>query len=214
MNLLGDDARRQAMVERDIAGRRVRDPAVLKAMGTVPREHFVPEDLRDLAYADMPLPIGDGQTISQPYIVAVMAEAAAIEPADRVLEVGTGSGYGAAVLSQLASTVVTIERFSKLAEAARRRLEELAYLNVTVVTGDGALGWPSSAPYDAIVVTAASPVTPPSLLEQLAEQGRLVIPVGRSDMYQRLTVLQRKEEGHSERVIAPVRFVPLVSGVR
>ncbi len=133
---------------------------------------------------------------------------------DRVLEVGTGSGYGAAVLSRLAAEVVTVERYSSLAQAARARLEQLGYLNVSVIVADGSLGWPPAAPYEAIVVTAAAPRPPPALIEQLAMGGRLVIPVGPVDVYQRLVVLRREDDGLSERAIAPVRFVPLLGGTR
>ncbi len=164
----------------------VRDPAVLRAVGTVPRERFVSPDLAANAFDDSPLPIGSSQTISQPAMVALMAEAARINPDDHVLEVGTGSGYGAAVLSVLCSSVVTVERLATLAERARRTLRELRYDNVTIAVGDGTLGWPDQAPYDAIIVTAAGPTAPAPLLAQLGEGGRLIIPIGSRDGTQRL----------------------------
>jgi protein-L-isoaspartate(D-aspartate) O-methyltransferase len=208
------------MVRRDIAGRGVRDPRVLDAMEAVRRELFVPEDERYLAYEDHPLPIGAGQTISQPYVVALMAEAAAVGHGDRVLEVGTGSGYGAAVLARLAAEVWTVERIASLAEAARASLAEHARLDagtggggrvaaVHVEVGDGSLGWPSAAPYQAIVVTAAAPEVPPALLGQLDEGGRLVLPVGQPGG-QSLMCLTRSGDGYEERDLGGVAFVPLI----
>ena len=161
---------------------------------------------------DHPLPIAAGQTISQPYIVALMAEAAAIRPDDRVLEVGTGSGYGAAVLAELATSVVSIERHRKLADIAARVLDELGYSNVTVVRGDGSFGYPSGAPFDAVVVTAAAPAIPPPLVEQLADGGRLVIPVGPPSSAQNLTLVTRAGHKTTSERFCPVRFVPLVVG--
>ena len=202
--------RRLTMVRRQIEGRGVRDPQVLDAMRTVPRHRFVSRTLAGDAYKDHPLPIGAGQTISQPYIVALMAEAAAIGSDHRVLEVGTGSGYGAAVLAELAASVVSVERHRKLADSAARVLAELGYDNATVVCADGSQGHPPGAPYDAVVVTAAAPSIPPELIDQLADGGRLVIPVGPASLSQNLTLVRRiGDETASER-FCPVRFVPLV----
>ena len=201
----------------------VRDEAVLKAIGTVPRQLFVPRRYAAAAFDDGPLPIGEGQTISQPAMVALMAEAALLGPDDRVLEVGTGSGYGALVLRAVAGQVVTIERRPALAEAARSALAAQGIEDVKVVVGDGTLGWPAEAPYDAIVVTAAGPAPPPPLLEQLAPGGRLVMPVGarRHDQflmrYTRPATVDTKDSGggvsaeecRTER-LTPVRFVPLI----
>lgn len=202
--------RRLAMVRRQIEGRGVRDPQVLEAMRTVPRHRFVSRTLAKDAYKDHPLPIGAGQTISQPYIVALMAEAAAVEPDHRVLEVGTGSGYGAAVLAELGSSVVTVERHRNLADAAARVLAELGYANATVVCADGSQGHPPGAPYDAVVVTAASSSIPSALIDQLADGGRLVIPVGPPSFTQNLTLVRRTGEETTSEPFCPVRFVPLV----
>ncbi|MEJ2218069.1 MAG: protein-L-isoaspartate(D-aspartate) O-methyltransferase [Gemmatimonadota bacterium] len=199
---------RREMVRRQIAGRGIRDRAVLRAMRTVPRHEFVPGPLLALAYLDQPVPIGHGQTISQPYIVAFMAEAAAIEPEDRVLEIGTGSGYGAAVLAELAREVYTIEIVSALAEQARGTLQRLGYADVHVRTGNGWLGWREHAPYDALVVTAAPDRVPPALVEQLAPGGTMVVPVG--EIVQTLRVLRKTESGLEEVASLPVRFVPMV----
>ena len=202
--------RRLTMVRRQIEGRGVRDTQVLDAMRTVPRHRFVSRALASDAYKDYPLPIGAGQTISQPYIVALMAEAAVIGPDHRVLEVGTGSGYGAAVLAELAASVVSLERHRKLANSAARVLAELRYDNATVVCADGSLGHPPGAPYDAVVVTAAAPSIPSALIDQLADGGRMVIPVGPASFSQNLTLVRRiGDETTSER-FCPVRFVPLV----
>ncbi len=201
----------------------VRDEAVLAAIGSVPRQRFVPRRLAGAAFDDGPLPIGEGQTISQPAMVAMMAEAAQLRPGDRVLEVGTGSGYGALVLHALAGRVVTIERRPGLAEKARAALAGQEVGDVTVVVGDGTLGWPSEAPYDAIVVTAAGPAPPQPLLEQLAPGGRLVMPVGSRHHDQFLMRYTRPasagsggnggpvhvDECRAERLTA-VRFVPLI----
>ena len=202
--------RRLAMVRRQIEGRGVRDPRVLEAMRTVPRHRFVARSLAGDAYKDYPLGISAGQTISQPYIVALMAEAAAIGPQDRVLEVGTGSGYGAAVLAELAGSVVSVERHRKLADAAARVLAELEYATATVVCADGSQGHPPGAPYDAVVVTAAASRIPPALIDQLADGGRLVIPVGPPSFSQNLTLVTRKGDETSSKRFCPVRFVPLV----
>jgi protein-L-isoaspartate(D-aspartate) O-methyltransferase len=201
---------RARMVERQLAGRGIRDPAVLEAMRTVPREAFVAPGQAAHAYDDGPLPIGDGQTISQPYIVAVMTEALRLQPGDRVLEIGTGSGYAAAVLSAIAGEVYTVERIEGLATSARRRLAELGYANVHVRHGDGSLGWPEHAPYDAIVVTAGGPDVPPSLQRQLTVGGRLVIPVGPTPRSQRLVRVVRTPDGYAREMLEDVAFVPLI----
>jgi protein-L-isoaspartate(D-aspartate) O-methyltransferase len=199
------------MVESQIAARGVRDSAVLVAMGKVPRERFVPLHLADEAYDDCALPIGEGQTISQPYIVALMTEALQLGPRDRVLEIGTGSGYAAAVLAEIAATVYTIERVEPLAEAARRRLADLGYATVQVRCGDGTLGWPEHAPYDAIVVTAGGPEIPKALLDQLATGGRLVMPVGLSLHAQHLVrVVRQAPEDDDTEDLGGVAFVPLI----
>ena len=202
--------RRLTMVRRQIEGRGVRDPRVLEAMKTVPRHRFVSRKLASDGYKDHPLPIGAGQTISQPYIVALMAEAAAIDPDHRVLEVGTGSGYGAAVLAELAASVVSVERHRKLADSAARVLAGMGYANATVVCADGSQGHPPGAPYDAVVVTAAALSIPPALIDQLADNGRLVIPVGPASFSQNLTLVRRKGEETTSERLCPVRFVPLV----
>jgi len=195
------------MVRQQIEFRGVRDPRVLHALRSVPRERFVPAAQRPWAYADRPLPIGYAQTISQPYVVAAMTEALDPQPGDKVLEIGTGSGYQAALLSLLVSEVHSIEIVPELADEARRRLAEEGYANVRVVTGDGFLGLPDHAPFDGIIVTAAPPEVPPALVEQLAPGGRLVIPVGSS--VQELRVLERSPEGIRETSLFPVRFVPM-----
>jgi len=202
-----EDLRRR-MVQRQIADRGVEDPDVLEAMRTVPRHRFVPEATPQTAYSDTPYPIGHGQTISQPYIVAFMAKAADIESGDRVLEIGTGSGYGAAVLAHLASEVYSIEIIPELAQRARRILEELGYENVRIRTGNGWLGWPEEAPFDAIVVTAAPDEVPEALVEQLAVGGTMVVPVG--EVRQSLRIIEKTEEGLEDESVLPVRFVPMV----
>ncbi len=197
------------MVEHDLAARGITDPRVLAVMGELPRERFVAADLAHLAYDDCPLPIGDDQTISQPYIVALMTEALELGPGDRVLEIGTGSGYAAAVLGRLAGTVWTVERHRSLAEQAAAHLHALDFANVHVVVGDGTLGWPDEAPYDAIVVTAGGPSVPKALLYQLGEGGRLVMPVGEWGG-QELTRVRRSGADLTYEDLGPVRFVPLV----
>ena len=199
------------MVRRDIKGRGISDPRVLAAMAAVPREEFVGPGLTRRAYADGPLQIGEGQTISQPYVVAWMAEAAEVAAGDRVLEVGTGSGYAAAVLGRLAAKVYTVERHAVLARAAAERLRNLGCDNVRVRHGDGNEGWSEHAPYDAIVVAAAGPGVPGALREQLRTGGRLVIPVGLQWATQRLIRERRggSDEFTSEE-LGMVRFVPLV----
>ncbi len=199
------------MVDAQIAGRGVRDRSVLEAMRKIPREAFVSTRLREQAYDDMPLAIGEGQTISQPYIVALMLEAAAIGPGDRVLEVGAGSGYAAAVASRLAAHVDAVERHAVLAAAARERLARLGCANVAVHEGDGSIGWPSGAPFDAIIVSAAGPHLPAALREQLAVGGRLVMPVGDRGWGQRLLKLTRVEvDAFQQEDLGGVVFVPLV----
>jgi protein-L-isoaspartate(D-aspartate) O-methyltransferase len=201
--------RRELMVRRDIEARDIGDARVLAAMRRVPRERFVPERWREDAYDDGALPIGAHQTISQPYVVAWMIDALGLPADARVLEIGTGSGYGAAVLAEVASEVVSVERLSELADVAREVLRELGYTNVIVVVGDGTLGDQEHAPYDGICVTAAAPEIPPTLLGQLAEHGRLVIPVGDRDG-QEQTVVVRDGDQFSRRAIGGVRFVPLI----
>lgn len=202
--------RRRRMIQTQIAGRGVSNPDVLAAMNRVPRERFVPESLAEFAYEDRPLPIEAEQTISQPYIVALMAEAAAIRSGDRVLEIGTGSGYAAAVLSVMAHHVYTVERHAELAELARRRLEALGYANIDVKTGDGTNGWLEAAPFGAIIVSAGGPEIPDPLRRQLSMGGGLVIPVGdRGD--QRLIKLTRTgSDEFAQEDLGGVSFVPLI----
>ena len=201
---------RQTMVVRQLQGRNITDPRVLKAMGRVPRHRFVPEALASQAYNDHPLPIGSGQTISQPYIVALMTQWAEVHPGDKVLEVGTGSGYQAAVLAELTDRVFTIELLPALARQAAARLQDLGYRGIRVKCGDGYRGWPEEAPFDAIVVTAAAPRVPPALEAQLQEGGRLVIPLGKP--YGSQTLVRWRKVGGKlvEEASLPVRFVPLV----
>ena len=183
---------------------------VTEALGRVPRHRFVPDGQVEQAYENRPLPIGLGQTISQPYIVALMTELLRVRKADRVLEIGTGSGYQAAVLAELAGKVYTIEIVRPLAAEARERLARLGYANVEVRAGDGYLGWPEQAPFDAIMVTAGAPHVPPALVEQLKPGGRMVIPVGAAGAVQSLTLLEKRADGSVERRdVVPVRFVPL-----
>jgi len=205
-------ARREMMVISQIEARGITDPAVLEALRTVPRARFLPEELRRSAYRDGPLPIGHGQTISQPYIVALMTELIRPKPTMKVLEIGTGSGYQAAVLAECVGQVYTIEIIPELGKQAEKLLAELGHDNVHVRVGDGFDGWPEQAPFDAIVVTAAPEEIPGPLLDQLAVGGRLVIPVGRGD--QDLVVATRAEQGISRRFITPVRFVPMTGKAR
>jgi len=199
---------RQRMVAEQIRVRGITDPAVLAAVEAVPRHLFVPESERRGAYEDRPLPIGAGQTISQPYIVALMTSLLGVRPGDRILEVGTGSGYQAAVLSRLAAEVYSIEILKPLGERARRTLAELGYRNVRIRIGDGYEGWPDAAPFDGIVVTAAPARIPDPLLRQLKTGGKLVIPVG--ETYQDLIVLTKRKDGGFDREnVLPVRFVPM-----
>lgn len=200
---------RHQMVRTQIEARGVTDEGVLRALRTVPRHKFVPEHPPGLAYADRPLPIGQGQTISQPFIVAYMTQAVQPDSTDRVLEVGTGSGYQAAVLAEIVDSVYTIEIVPELARTARQRLDRLGYGNVVVKQGDGYNGWPAHAPFDAIVVTAAPEQVPPPLVEQLAPGGRLVAPVGPEGGTQELLLLTKQEDGTTARkTLMPVRFVP------
>jgi protein-L-isoaspartate(D-aspartate) O-methyltransferase len=200
---------RERMVETQIKARGLKDERVLKAMLKVPRHLFVDEALRDQAYGDFPLPIGEGQTISQPYIVALMTEALELKGNERVLEIGTGSGYQTAILAELALWVYTIERFPTLLERAKKVLKELGYKNISFKLDDGTLGWKEAAPFDAIIVTAASPDIPPPLVEQLAEGGRMVIPVGDEFSQTLIKGVKRGGKLHTK-ALEPVRFVKLV----
>ena len=202
---------RERMVQRQIAGRGVRSEKVLDAMRKVPRERFLPNGQAVWAYDDAPLPIGDGQTISQPYIVAYMTEALVLDGGEKVLEIGTGSGYAAAVLAEIAADVYTIERIDGLAIMARRVLDKLGYQNVHVRHGDGTLGWPEHAPFDAIVVTAGGPDVPDTLKRQLKIGGRLVMPIGKTTWFQELVRVTRITEADFDtEYLVPVRFVPLI----
>jgi protein-L-isoaspartate(D-aspartate) O-methyltransferase len=203
---------RERMVQRQLAGRAITDKAVLSAMRRVPRERFVPLARRRLAHGDHPIPIGHDATISQPYIVALMTQLAQVRPGDRVLDVGTGSGYQAAVLAEMGAEVYSIEVVPELAEEAAGRLHELGYHGVHVRAGDGYRGWPEVAPFTAIIVAAAAPTLPRPLTDQLAPGGRLVIPVGTS--IQALQVVEKRPRGDLHtRTVAPVQFVPMVGEV-
>ena len=189
------------------------DPRILAAMGAVPRHLFVPEGVRDEAYGDYPLPIGEGQTISQPSLVALMTHLLRPQPDDRVLEVGTGSGYQAAILSRLVARVYSIEIVAPLARQASARLARLSYDNVAVRQGDGYAGWPDAAPFDAIIVTAGAPHVPKPLVDQLKPGGRMVIPVGPAHAVQQLKLIRKDARGRvREQIVIPVRFVPLTRG--
>lgn len=203
------DSERQRMVEFQLVRRGIRDPRVLEAFGRVPRHEFVPEALKPDAYRDSPLPIGSDQTISQPYMVAAMTAAAEIQPTDRVLEIGTGSGYQAAILAELAAEVYTIERRPELAGKAREVLQRLGYHNIHFRVANGTLGWPEEAPFDAIIVTAGAPEVPHPLKEQLAEKGRLVIPV-EDPISHVLYVIRRTQGGFLEERRERCSFVPLI----
>lgn len=203
--------KREQMVERQIKGRGIRDPAILDAMREVPREHFVVKEYQASAYDDTPLPIPAEQTISQPYVVALMIRALRLRGDEKVLEVGAGSGYAAAILSRIASEVHAVERHLELAEYARERLAALGYDNVHVHHGDGTRGWPDAAPYDAIMVSASGPRIPDPLRQQLVVGGRLVMPVGRSRGLQSLIRVTRiAEDKFHDRNLGGVRFVPLI----
>ncbi len=200
---------RQKMLDSQIRARNVRDPRVLEAVRKVPRHLFVEEALRDRAYLDKALPIGEKQTISQPYMVAAMSEALELTGRERVLEVGTGSGYQTAILAELAESVFSVERIASFVPLARRRLESLGRYNVLVKVGDGTIGWSEHAPYDAILVTAAAPQLPRPLLEQLRVGGRLVVPMGPEES-QTLMRIRRDEEGFHEEALGECRFVKLI----
>jgi protein-L-isoaspartate(D-aspartate) O-methyltransferase len=202
---------RSQMVEAQIEARGVSSPAVLAAMRTVPRHRLVPNHPPELAYSDRPLPIGHEQTISQPYIVARMTELVRPDSTDRVLEIGTGSGYQAAVLAEIVDSVYTVEIIPELGRTARARLDTLGYDNVRVRIGDGYKGWPRHAPFDAIVVTAAPEEIPPPLIDQLAPGGRLIVPVGPTGGTQQLTLVTKSDDGEvARRPLVPVRFVPFL----
>lgn len=205
------DAERREMVRLQIERRGVRDPRVLEAMRTVPREAFVRTGLEHAAFDDRALPLDSHQTISQPYVVAAMIEALGVDAADRVLEIGAGSGYAAAVLATLTAEVFAIERFQGLATQAAARLSRLGYANVRVRCADGSRGWPEHAPFDAILVSAGAPTVPPSLVEQLTPGGRLVLPLGEARYDQMLYRITKREDGTTDRhSLGRVRFVPLI----
>lgn len=201
-------AQRNAMVDQQIEARGITDPATLEAMRAVPRHDFLPMRLRSESYMDYPLPIGHGQTISQPYIVAFMTEAIRPQPGEKILEIGAGSGYQAAILAQMGADVYTIEIVEPLAEMARQTLERLGYKNIRVKHGDGFRGWPEHAPFDAIVVTCAPDKIPPDLVAQLKDGGRMIIPVG-GGMEQELVLLRKKGDKVEKQSVLPVHFVPM-----
>ena len=203
------EAMRRRMVEEQLIPRGIENPAVLDAFRKVPRHEFVPEMMRDTAYGDYPVPIGNSQTISQPYMVAVMTEELKLKGGERVLEIGTGSGYQAAILSEIASDVYSIERFQELADKAKGTLSRLGYKNVHIKTGDGTIGWKEEAPFDGIIVTAGAPGIPQSLVDQLKDNGRLVIPVG-SQWSQVLTIVEKAGKMVHQTQMFGCVFVPLV----
>lgn len=203
-------SKRQAMVENDIKGRGIKDKKVLEVMGKIPRHLLVDEKQRDRAYADYPLPIGEGQTISQPYVVALMTEALKLKSSDRVLEIGTGSGYQAAVLAEIVKEVYTIEIRKSLADMASKRLKDLGYKNVKVKYADGYFGWEEYAPFNAIIITAAANHIPPPLIKQLKEGGRLILPLGSTVYYQTLTLVTKKKGDLNVEQMVPVAFVPMI----
>lgn len=216
-SVLSDDMyekKRKTMIERDIKARGIKDKIVLEVMERVQRHLFVDEYLRDRAYEDYPLPIGDGQTISQPYVVALMTEALKLKDTDKVLEIGTGSGYQAAVLAEIAKEVYTIEIRKGLAEKAENRLKESGYKNVNVKYGDGYFGWDEYAPFDAIIITASANHIPPPLIKQLKENGRLIIPLGSTVYYQTLTLAEKKRGELDLEQITSVAFVPMIGEVQ
>jgi protein-L-isoaspartate(D-aspartate) O-methyltransferase len=202
------------MVENDIKGRCIKDKRVLEVMEKIPRHLFVDEHLRDRAYADYPLPIGEGQTISQPYVVALMTEALRLKSTDRVLEIGTGSGYQAAVLAEIVKDVYTIEIRKSLAESAGKRLKDLGYNKVRVKHTDGYFGWEEFAPFDAIIITASSNHIPPPLIKQLKEGGKLIIPLGSTVYYQMLTLVTKKKGDLDVEQMGGVAFVPMIGEVQ
>jgi protein-L-isoaspartate(D-aspartate) O-methyltransferase len=200
---------RKRMVEEQLIPRGIADKRVLEAFGRVERHKFIPEDLRNSAYADFPVPIGEGQTISQPYIVALMTECLNLTGQEKVLEIGTGSGYQAAILAELTKEVCSVERFAKLAENARKTLEGLSYKNIKIKVDDGTLGWPEEAPFDRIIITAASPRIPLPLTEQLTENGKLILPLGES-FSQVLTLVEKKNGKLESLQVCGCVFVPLI----
>ena len=200
---------RKLMVERQLKGRDIQDPKVLKAMASVPRHRFVPEDLQGMAYNDNPLPIGHGQTISQPYIVAFMSQVLDVQSGQKILEIGTGSGYQAAVLAEMGASVFSIEIVPELGKKAMETLKELGYGDVSVKIGDGYQGWAEHAPFDAIIVTCAPTRVPEPLKEQLAEGGKMVIPVG-EQFFQQLVLLSKQNGRIKQQTVLDVRFVPMV----
>lgn len=200
---------RRKMIEHALKGRDITDPAVLQAMRDVPRHRFVPSGMQDQAYADCPLPIGHGQTISQPYVVAFMTQMLEVRPDDKVLEIGTGCGYQAAVLARLAQQVYTIEIVEPLADSARTLLAELGYKNISVKAGDGFDGWPEHAPFDRIIVTCAVKEMPPALIAQLKEGGRIIAPVGPLGNAQELVLATKTNGQLTRKHVLPVRFVPM-----
>jgi protein-L-isoaspartate(D-aspartate) O-methyltransferase len=204
--------RRDTMIAHDIEGRGIMGKSVIDAMRSVPRHEFVPKGWIDEAYDDRPLPIGYGQTISQPYIVAYMTELVEPQSHHTVLEIGTGSGYQAAILSKIVKSVYTVEIITELAASARLRLQKLGYKNVTVRNADGYDGWPERAPFDAIIVTAAAEFIPPPLIEQLKDGGRMVIPIGSPFLVQTLMLVQKNGSRITTKAVAPVRFVPFTRG--
>ena len=202
--------KRSYMVENHLKARDITDEGVLGVMGRVPRQRFVKETDRDVAYADNPLPIGEGQTISQPYVVALMTQALELEGGEKVLEIGTGSGYQAAVLAELVEEVYTIEIKESLAESAKERLSGMGYINVHVKNADGYFGWEENAPFDAIMITAAVNYIPPPLIEQLGEEGRLILPLGPTTYYQTMTIVEKKGgEAFATHLLGYYRFVPM-----
>ena len=205
---------RKRMVEKHLRGRDITDSRVLKVMGEIPRHLFVDDDLKKIAYSDRPLPIGEGQTISQPYIVALMTQILDVKPGQKVLEIGTGSGYQAAVLSQLADVVYSIEIRKELAERAEKRLVDLGYENVHVEFGDGYFGWEEHAPFDAIIITCAANHIPPPLIGQLKEGGKLLLPLGSTTYYQTLTLITKMKGELDVKHISGVVFVPMVGEAR
>ena len=201
---------RREMVEHDLKGRGITDKQVLEAMADIPRHLFVDEKLRKKAYEDHPLPIGEGQTISQPYVVALMTEALHLSSTDRVLEIGTGSGYQAAVLAEIVNHVYTIEIRKSLAEKASKRLKELGYNNIEVKYGDGYFGWKEHGPFDAIIITAAANHIPPPLIKQLRDGGRLIVPLGPTLYFQTLTLVKKQRSDLKVKQMGSVRFVPMI----
>ncbi len=206
------ESQRLSMVKEQIVSRGVKDSKVLDAMRKVPRHLFVPEDVQTLAYIDDPLPIGENQTISQPYIVAYMSEQLELESGDKVLEIGTGSGYQAAILGEIVDSVYTIEIVDVLAKRAQKCLKKLEYTNIFVKSGDGYMGWPTHAPFDAIIITAAPPKIPQPLVDQLKIGGRMILPVGK--IFQELILVTRTDTGIKKKKLLPVRFVPMTGEIQ